>query len=516
LNSVVTVLIPFFNRANYIKDAVESVFQQTYQNWKLLLVDDGSTDNYESEIESYKEDSRVTLINLSSNIGQSKALNEGLKIVDTPFLLQLNSDDWLEPTAIEQFVKEMESLRSDVAVISSNIRMIVEDENGNKQVLKERIGRSFNGRYEFLLANHAPFPRFYRTETLKEVRGWPVNNPYEGRYAEDLSVLYRLIERYRFHWIDQTLYNYRIHNGNLTNNRKELAEAVEWTVRDTLKRWGNHYLPIFKVCEKEGWKTVERLERNRKVLSSSEIMDQINTSLEKKLPCAVVSVGATESFVMAQYGVLSEEEFMNHPEAWIANQGIKNGFHHRGIRFPNIKARDELIDAVKKAHLIGYNMIVYDMNSGELTDKVFEAYKIYPKYVFEANIRRVIMFSQQKKFEKMLSGKKILLISSIAGEAKDALNKKWKKKLNFDIVGTIPIFEYEDIPEVKGKIAAYDFDLCLLAAGTNAVILASHIAEQYGKVAVDVGSGMKSFITDEVVEDTWLTDVIGLDRIMKM
>ncbi|RBW69964.1 GT-D fold domain-containing glycosyltransferase [Bacillus taeanensis] len=263
-------------------------------------------------------------------------------------------------------------------------------------------------------------------------------------------------------------------------------------------------------------KTIEHPEKKRNVLSSGKVMDHINTALEKKLPCAVVSVGATESFVMAQYRVLLEEEFMSHPEARIANQGIKSGFHHRGIRFPNIKARDELIDAVKKAHIIGYNIIVYDMNAGELTDKVFEAYNICPKYVFEANLRRVIMFSQQKKFEKMLSDKKILLISSIAEEAKDALNKKWKEKLNFNIVGTIPIYEYEDIPEVKQKIAAYDFDLCLLAAGTNAVILASHIAEKYGKVAVDIGSGMQSFITNEIVEDTWLTYVIGIDRIMNM
>lgn len=253
-----------------------------------------------------------------------------------------------------------------------------------------------------------------------------------------------------------------------------------------------------------------------KMINSSMLMDSILSALENKKPLSVISVGATESFVMAQYTVLSEEEFMNHPEALVANKGIKSGFEHRGIRFPNIQTRDEVVEAVKKADIVGYNTIVKTMDGGLMTEKVFEAYKIKPRYIFEANLRRVIMFSQQKKFEKMLEGKKILLISSIADKAKAGMEVKLKDKLNFDIVGTISIHEYEEIPNVKEEIAKYDFDLCLIAAGTNALILATHIAEKYGKVAIDIGSGMNSLYTGQIVTDEWLTDIIGIDRLMGM
>lgn len=252
------------------------------------------------------------------------------------------------------------------------------------------------------------------------------------------------------------------------------------------------------------------------VLNSGQLMDKVIQALDDKKPLSVISVGATESFVMAQYTIFPEEEFMAHPEAWIANQGVKSGYHHRGIRFPNVQLRDEVVEAVRKADIVGYNTVVKTMDAGLLTEKVFDAYDIQPKYIFEANLRRVLMISQKEKWEKMLQNKKILLISSIADKAKEGLEQSFKDKLNFDIVGTIPIFEYEDIPNVKKEIEQYDFDLCLIAAGTNAILLATHIAEQHGKVAVDIGSGMESLYTGETVTDEWIESIIGLDNIMKM
>ncbi len=247
------------------------------------------------------------------------------------------------------------------------------------------------------------------------------------------------------------------------------------------------------------------------LLNSRELMERILIALENREPCSVVSVGATEAFVMAQYTLFNEIDFMNHPEARIANLGIRSGFQHRGVRFPNLQARDAAVDAVRKADIIGYNVIVESARS--LTERVFSAYDIRPELVFEANLRRVLMFSQQEKFQEMLRGRRILLISSLAPAAKIALEMEYQ---DIEIVGTIPIYEYEEIPSVKRQIAQYDFDLCLLAAGVNAVILAAYIAETTGKVAVDIGSGMESIITGKIVTDDWLTYIIGLEHILSM
>lgn len=251
------------------------------------------------------------------------------------------------------------------------------------------------------------------------------------------------------------------------------------------------------------------------LLNSGQLMDRILYSLNHKKPCSIVSVGQTEAFVMAQYKIFSEKEILNHGETKRANRGVKKGFNHRGIRFPNIKARNETVHAVRQAHIVGYNTIV--KTGKELADKVFAAYHLQPPYRFEANIRRVMMFSQEEKFKEMLKGRKILLIGSLAKKAKQSLEKNLQKELSFEITGAIPIYEYEEIPHVKKQILHHrDFDLSLLAAGVNAVILASFIANTCKRVAFDIGWGMESLITGKIVEDMWLNSRIGLDRIMRM
>lgn len=250
------------------------------------------------------------------------------------------------------------------------------------------------------------------------------------------------------------------------------------------------------------------------VLSSSELMDKILHALDKTESLSVVSVGATEAFVMAQYTIFTEEEFMNHREAYNANLGHQSGFFHRGIRFPNLKARNDAVSAARQADIIGYNTIVEPAKG--LTEQVFTAYDIRPQYVFEANLRRVFMFSQPEKMARILKEKDILLIGSLAAEARQALEQKWQKQLKFNITGAINILEYEDIPRVKAEIGKYQFDLCFLSAGVNALILAPYIAATYGKVAFDIGWGMQSMITDQIFTDAWIEEIIGIDTLLEM
>ena len=208
---------------------------------------------------------------------------------------------------------------------------------------------------------------------------------------------------------------------------------------------------------------------------------------------------------------------MRHAEANVANKGKRRGQEHRGIRFPNLHARDALAEALRKIDIVGYNLTIQDMHSGLLTEKVLNYYDLWPKYTFEAYIRRVIMFSQQEKFEQMLRGRKIILISGYADEIEKALNKKLKQKLGFDIVGAIKIFEFEEIPHVKKVIKSLEFDLALLAAGLNAIILAAYIAEVKGKVAFDIGQGMESLITGQIHDDSgFLSKTIGIINLMNM
>jgi hypothetical protein len=241
-------------------------------------------------------------------------------------------------------------------------------------------------------------------------------------------------------------------------------------------------------------------------------MDLIIGALDGSTTFSAVSLGVTESFVLAQYNILAEDEFMGHKEAWVAAQGLKRGFDHRGIRFPNTEARDEGVRALKQADAIGYNIEM----DGRFAETVLDYYGIRPKYIFEANIRRVIMFSQQEKFERMLAGRKIVLICSYAEDVKAAMERELQSKLGFTVTGTVKLEEYEDIPRVKAELQESDFDFALLAAGINALILAPYISQTLGKVAFDFGQAMESFVTGEIEMKGYLEKYIGLEKLMKM
>ncbi|MDM5316746.1 glycosyltransferase family 2 protein [Fictibacillus sp. b24] len=259
----VSVLIPSYNPGQFLRKAIESVFYQSYKEWQIVLVDDHSTDNSLSTIDEYLKDSRVTLLKNNTNLGQSKTQNRGLSLIQTPYILKLDADDWLFPNTMEKMRKEMDLVSEKVALIWGNKTDIYEDQDGNILFEVPRIGgRSYNNPYEFMLSNDVPFPRFYRTSAVKSVGGWPTDDPWDGRHMEDRRIDYLLIEQFEIHWMNEMLYNYRQHPNNATKKIALYNEVFEWLVHYTLKKWGDQYEPIFKTyC---GWRQLAQLKPKKK------------------------------------------------------------------------------------------------------------------------------------------------------------------------------------------------------------------------------------------------------------
>ncbi|MCF6409171.1 glycosyltransferase family 2 protein [Pseudalkalibacillus salsuginis] len=259
--SEVTVLTASFNPGEYLRTAVDSVRKQTYKEWRHVIVDDASEDDSLSSIIDHLDDPRVTLIKNEQNLGQSRSQNMGLSHVETPFILMLDSDDWLFDYTIEKLLDEANKVSEDVALICGNKEVVFDYGGKILGKYQDKWGRSFEDRYEFLLANYVPYPRFYRTSALRKVGGWPTDDPYEGRYLEDRRMDVRLIEHYKIHWIDEMLYNYRKHTDSLTNHIDPINEMIEWNIRDALKRWKSRYEPVFRM--NNGTKELASLEKRK-------------------------------------------------------------------------------------------------------------------------------------------------------------------------------------------------------------------------------------------------------------
>ncbi|MBO8170770.1 MAG: glycosyltransferase family 2 protein [Bacillaceae bacterium] len=244
---LVTVVIPTYNRARYLPNAIESVLNQTIDNWKLLIVDDASTDKTKKVVQRYLDDPRIEYVRLKKNKGVSHALKKALKMVDTKYFAQLDSDDWYEPKTLDVCIRKMEKAGHKVAMCYGNERLWKEKKKGKFKKKERKKKRQIKGKYDFITYHPMIYPRFYRTKCLKKVGGWSTSVPEKGRYAEDRQILLKLIKKYKFKYINQTLYNRLNHkkNNSRSKNAKKYARVTKYLYKKALKDWGNKYKPKF-------------------------------------------------------------------------------------------------------------------------------------------------------------------------------------------------------------------------------------------------------------------------------
>lgn len=107
--------MPVFNVEKYLRVAIESVLQQTFKNFELIAIDDGSTDKSEELLREYAEkDSRIRILS-QENSGQGPARNAGLQVARGKFLAFVDSDDFVKPRYLEVLLKTLQGSKADIA-----------------------------------------------------------------------------------------------------------------------------------------------------------------------------------------------------------------------------------------------------------------------------------------------------------------------------------------------------------------------------------------------------------------
>src|ERR1700722_6197041 len=100
----ITVLMPVFNGEKYLKDAIESILRKPFTNFEFLIINDGSSDNTVSIIESYA-DARIHLIHNEKNLGLIASLNKGVELASGTYIARMDCDDISFP---ERLAKQLE------------------------------------------------------------------------------------------------------------------------------------------------------------------------------------------------------------------------------------------------------------------------------------------------------------------------------------------------------------------------------------------------------------------------
>ena len=226
---------------------------------------------------------------------------------------------------------------------------------------------------------------------------------------------------------------------------------------------------------------------DEKLLTELEVLRRIHRALRQKKPFSLVRIGDGENIVLAQGKFLSNQELEQ--TYWVRDSRAGK----KGVDLPNLTLRDQMLKGIKAADIVGICRQQNDEVSAPtrfkrvLTNKIFDYYGLEPRalcYVF-CN-RKMVSY---RYFWRIIHQYRTLLISKWAADYAKLITSKYADLPPW-IVGAIPFEHYKQTPTVLKKVGKYDFDLALISAGVNAVILAPAIAERYKKVAVDFGKTM--------------------------
>lgn len=115
----VSIIVPIYRVEKYVSKCIESIINQTYSNWELLLIDDGSPDNSGKICDEYaQKDNRIKVIH-KENYGVSSARNSGLDIAQGEYVMFVDSDDWISKDCLEVCVNEIKNNKLDALQFGS-------------------------------------------------------------------------------------------------------------------------------------------------------------------------------------------------------------------------------------------------------------------------------------------------------------------------------------------------------------------------------------------------------------
>lgn len=220
MNDLVTIIIPVYNVADYLKRCLDSVINQSYSNIEVLLVDDCSTDGSSEICDCYAaKDKRVKVIHNNDNCGSSVARNIGLERSTGFFVAFVDSDDYLSPKMIEML--HFEIVRSDADLCVCNFNVVSDGDElkwENTIVIDKGIGRGDEILLNRLFSNEhlywsVVWNKMFRRSIIGDSR-FPV-----GYYSQDLFFSSSIIAKSnKVSFINSRLYNYVQRKGSVWHN----------------------------------------------------------------------------------------------------------------------------------------------------------------------------------------------------------------------------------------------------------------------------------------------------------
>lgn len=236
----VSVIMPAYNAEKYIKEAMESILNQSFRDFEFIVLNDCSRDHTEAIIQSFP-DSRIVYVKNDQNLGVAGTLNRGLALAKGEYIARMDADDISLPDRLEKQVQYLNA-HPKVAVLGTNVELF--DENG---VISTGWSSTDPAqmKVDLLFSCGLAHPSvMMRRNVIQELGGYDL--AFEG--LEDYQLWCRVAKHYDVTTLPDLLFRYRIHSAQVTKNP---SEKYLNRLR-ALKKWQLEQLGIYPDGEKHG------------------------------------------------------------------------------------------------------------------------------------------------------------------------------------------------------------------------------------------------------------------------
>lgn len=232
LTGLISIITPTYNRACYLPETIRSALGQTYTNFELIIVDDGSEDDTCSVLEPFLADTRVRYF-YQRNQGQSVARNAGIGQSSGSLIAFLDSDDIWQPDKLEKQVAVFEACPN-VDIVHGDEAMI--DEHSELISVKNMARYSGFITRQLLADNSVSITTaLVKRRCFEEMGCFDVS----VGVADDYELWLRFSARYRFHYEPGIVASYRVMADQISSDKRRRFEANELIIRRFLARYGD-------------------------------------------------------------------------------------------------------------------------------------------------------------------------------------------------------------------------------------------------------------------------------------
>ena len=221
----ISIVMASYNYASIIGEAIESVINQTYKDWELIIVDDGSTDNSVEVIKKYLNDNRIKLYINEKNLGLAKTVRKGIQYSTSDWIAFLESDDKFFPNALEEKVK---AISKNADIIFTNLELIGNENlkllylqhfENIKTYWKLLINTGFVENFAQYISNVNLIPTFSVVMVKKNLL---MKCKFNSLCKSSLDYfLWAQLSLYKVYYIDKKLTYWRLHDDSYINRDKQ-------------------------------------------------------------------------------------------------------------------------------------------------------------------------------------------------------------------------------------------------------------------------------------------------------